>query len=159
MSEVVDKKVELTVEEQKAFLTEKLKLNAVELGGEYECTVEKKGHRFTLKVPTISEDFKIATKVQELRKELGLETTVLSISEEFPLRVIATLSYVVIKAQRKKKIKEGEYEWETLTGSFWDMVKNIVSTKSVYDTLIYPLYDDFNTFRQYIDISLDEVKK
>lgn len=159
MAEVVEKKVELTVEEKRNQLEEKLKLNAVELGGEYECIVEKKGHRFTLKVPTISEDFKIAIKVQELKKEMNLEGTTLSPLEEFPLRVIATLSFVVIKAQRKKQVKEGEYEWETIDGSFWDMVKNIVSTKNVYETLIYPLYDDFNTFRQYIDLGFEEIKK
>ena len=152
------KEKELSLEEQLKAVQEKIKLSALELGDKYTATVEKGNYKITFKIPTIEEEYKIVHKMYEFKKELGLDNTSMNFIDEYPIRVLSTLDFVITSIKEKKASKSNEFEWIPLEKTFWEFIKGKIANSSLYNSFIYPIYDDYSNFRKYTELTVDELK-
>ena len=149
---------EMSKEEQLKAVKDKIKLASVELGENYTATVEKGNYKITFKIPTIEEEYKIIHKMYEFKKDLGLEETPMNFVDEYPIRVLSTLDYVITEMKEKVASKENEFEWVPLKKSFWEFIKAKVANSKLYSDFVYPIYEDYSNFRKYTELTVDELK-
>lgn len=136
-----------------------IELNAIEIGEDYQAKCERGNYRFTIKPPVVEDDYKILGKFYQLKKEYNLDTVTLSPADEFPLRVMSTLNYVVIKIDKKKERKDGVLEWEETKGSFLEIFNKSMNVSNFYSEIVFPLYEDYLNFKEIIDLSVEDIKK
>jgi hypothetical protein len=153
------KEKELTKEEKLEKVVEYLKLNAIEIGEDYISKIERGGYRFTIKPPSVVDDYKILKCFHEIKNELGINDIPLSPIDEYPLRVLSTLNYVITKLEIKKERKDKSIEWEAVNSSFWEYFKEKIGVQSFYENIVFPLNEDYLNFREAIDLSVDDIKK
>ena len=160
MKEIKEEKKELTVEEQVKESLKYLNLNNIELGENYTAKTTRGDYRFTMKAPKLEDDYKIIAELHNLKKELGVENTPLAPMDEMPLRILATLNYVITKIEKKKQAEvEDEISYTTLEDDFIEIFRKKVNVTSIYSKIVFPLYMDFINFKTSVDFSVEDIKK
>lgn len=153
-----EKKAE-TKEEKIAKVVEYLQLNAIEIGEDYTSKIERGGYRFTIKPPSVVDDYKILRCFHDIKKELDIEDIPLAPLDEYPLRVLSTLNYVVVMMEKKKERTDKTIEWEKIDATFWEYFKNKIGVQSFYENIVFPLNEDYLNFREAMDLTVDDIKK
>lgn len=153
-----EKKV-LGSEEIKKEIDNEAKVARIVLGVNNDCKIEvpyeiEKGKKtlfeFFLHYPSIEDDRKIAIKTSDL-----CDGKTIAVEQKFFISMLATLDTVIDEIYITDEIgKRDKYDKK-----YYDLLKEFKNSKLVYQTLFYPVLDQYNIFMTKSTMEYDELKK